>query len=42
MSIGFHTVDVVTCRADATVAELMNMMTERGILHIPLLMIKGI
>lgn len=38
--IGMHvrdlmTVDVVTCTADATVAELMNTMTERRIRHIP-------
>ncbi|MEK6648452.1 MAG: CBS domain-containing protein [Actinomycetota bacterium] len=38
--IGMHvrdlmTVDVVTCTADATVAELMKTMTERRVRHIP-------
>jgi len=38
--IGMHvrdlmTVDVVTCDSNATVAELMNIMTERRIRHIP-------
>ncbi|MBI3430101.1 MAG: CBS domain-containing protein [Actinobacteria bacterium] len=38
--IGMHvrdlmTVDVVTCKSDATVAELMKIMTERRIRHIP-------
>jgi CBS domain-containing protein len=40
--IGMHvrdlmTVDVVTCNSEATVAELMNIMTERRIRHIPVL-----
>ena len=29
------TVDVITCNSDATVADLMNIMTERRIRHIP-------
>jgi CBS domain-containing protein len=29
------TVDVITCTSDATVAELMNTMTERRIRHVP-------
>ncbi len=29
------TVEVITCRADATVAELMKTMTERRIRHVP-------
>jgi CBS domain-containing protein len=29
------TVDVITCRSDATVAELMKTMTERRIRHVP-------
>jgi CBS domain-containing protein len=29
------TVDVITCDSDATVADLMNIMTERRIRHIP-------
>jgi CBS domain-containing protein len=38
--VGMHvrdlmTVDVVTCDSNATVAELMNIMTERRIRHIP-------
>ncbi len=38
--IGMHvrdlmTVEVVTCKSDATVAELMKIMTERRIRHIP-------
>jgi CBS domain-containing protein len=35
------TVDVVTCTSDATVAELMTLMTERRIRHIPVVDDKG-
>lgn len=44
--IGMHvrdlmTVEVVTCTADATVAELMQIMTERRIRHIPVVNADG-
>jgi len=44
--IGMHvrdlmTVEVVTCTADATVAELMQTMTERRIRHIPVVNADG-
>ncbi len=35
------TVDVITCKPDATVAELMTLMTERRIRHIPVVDEKG-
>jgi CBS domain-containing protein len=35
------TVDVITCNSDATVAELMTLMTERRIRHIPVVDEKG-